>query len=218
MCALMLFFRPHYKVPARMHRMPIQLVSLSAPGSAQVKRETSPRPRVEQPLSKSTPPVPIKGKAKVEVRKDLPKETTGRPSNRPKTDIPKPKVGSADSSQVLRSNLPAVGDFRGSMQLRVEGEPLAYSYYLEIVQRKIASSWVPPAGLDPRSAEVSTQVWFRIERDGNVQNRYVEEPSGSTYFDTSALRALDQAVPLPPLPAEYPGDYLIMHLRFVYSG
>jgi TonB family protein len=117
----------------------------------------------------------------------------------------------------MGSELPRVGDLRGAMQMRVEGEVLPYAYYLSIVQRKIASFWEPPAGIDQQPGEVVAVVWFRIEKDGAVQSNHVEEPSGINPFDTSALRALTRALPLPRLPEDYPGDHLIIHLRFVYS-
>jgi TonB family protein len=101
------------------------------------------------------------------------------------------------------------------MQIQVEGEVLPYSYYLAVVQQKIASYWDPPPDLGGN--EVAVVVWFRIEKDGSIKTSYIEEPSGSTVFDTSALRALERSAPLPPLPIEYPGDHLIIHLRFVYS-
>lgn len=208
--------RPHYEVPKKIHSIPIQLISLSSPSPGRVVRETPATAPPREPQRTTTPPVPKKPGKVVVTKKDPAAAPTARkPEVRRQPD--RPKVGAADSSRVGRTSLPAVGDMQGSMQLRVEGEPLAYSYYFDVVQRKIAASWFPPAELARSGGEVAAQIRFRIDRDGVVPNRYVEEPSGSSSFDISALRALDEAAPLPPLPPEYSGDHLIFHLRFVYT-
>lgn len=128
-----------------------------------------------------------------------------------------PRQGRADTTVVMRSELPRVGDLRGAMQMRVDGEVLPYTYYLSIVQRKISSFWELPAGIEDRPGEVAAMVRFRIERDGAVRSSYCETPSGVNPFDACALRAVARALPLPRLPEDYPGDHLIIHLRFVYS-
>jgi TonB family protein len=65
--------------------------------------------------------------------------------------------------------------------------------------------------------EVATIINFRIDRRGNVTASYVEEPSGDLAFDTASLRAVIESGPFPPLPQEYVGDWLGIHLRFVYN-
>jgi TonB family protein len=144
-----------------------------------------------------------------------PPESRRQDTSRPPSDLP--RQGSADTSQVISSELPRIGDRRGAMEMQVEGEALPYSYYLVMVQRKIASFWEPLPGIDQQKEEVAAVVRFRIEKDGAVQSSYIEEPSGIVLFDNSALRALRRALPLPPLPQEFPDDHLIIHLRFVYS-
>jgi TonB family protein len=213
-----LLARPHYRVPQRLPVIPVSLVGLAAPAPGQMVREkpsaarVAPAPAVKAKVKKVDPESIPLAKTKAKPQKPVeqkPKETEEKPA--------RPKQGSADTTRVAPSQLPAVGDLRGWMQVQVEGPILAYSYYLSVVQQKISSYWEPPLGLEQAGREVNTTLWFRIERDGRLGNNYVEEPSGSHVFDTSALRALALAAPLPPLPAEYPGDYLIIHLRFVYA-
>ena len=213
--AVSLIARPHFRVPKPLTALPIDFVAVAAPAPALVERQRPPEPS-QRP---DAVPDPLKPKPKPKKIEPEPpkKEPEKKPVDKPKPQRDLPKVGSADTTQVLQSELPQVGNLKGAMQLRVEGAPLPYAYYLAGVQRKIASHWEPPAGIATSQGEVAAIVWFRIERNGSVQTNYVEEPSGMNIFDLSALRALEHAMPFPPLPPEYTGDHLIIHLRFVYN-
>ncbi len=218
--------RPRFSVPEPIPSIPVTLVSLPAPSRGLMQRlhpaapkEIVPLPREPKPAEKKlTPPKPPEPKQAETATQ--PVETPGDHSDASGTAKPEPNLplkGSADSSNVIRTNLPAVGDLHGMMQMNIEGPVLPYSYYLGIIQDKIASYWEPSSALEPGEGEISAVIWFRIERDGSISAYHVEEPSGSNLFDTSALRALEQARPLPPLPEGYSGDHLIIHLRFIYS-
>ena len=213
--AATLFARPHFQVPKPLTAIPFDFVATAAPAPALVERQRPAEPS-QRP---DAVPDPLKPKPKPKKVEPEPpkKEPAKKPVDKPKPQRDLPKVGSADTTQVLRSELPQVGNLKGAMQLRVEGAPLPYAYYLAGVQRKISSFWEPPAGIATAQGEVAAIVWFRIERNGSVQVNHVEEPSGMNIFDLSALRALERALPFPPLPPEYTGEYLIIHLRFVYN-
>jgi protein TonB len=127
------------------------------------------------------------------------------------------QVLAADSTKVLRSEMSLGGGALGALEIGAGGELSEYSYYLMAVRDKIASYWNPPAGLATKGREIAATVAFRIDRRGNVGSSYVEEPSGTGVFDSASLRAVGQADPLPPLPQDFPGDYVGIHLRFVYE-
>jgi periplasmic protein TonB len=207
--------RPHFRVPKPLTAIPIDFVAMAAPAPALVERQQQPKPSVRR----DAVPDPLKPKPKPKPPEKEPpkKEPVKNPVEKPKPQRDLPKVGSADTTKVLQSELPRVGDLKGAMQMRVDGPALPYAYYLAMVQRKLATYWEPPGGLAQAGVETSAVVWFRIERDGSVRTNYVEEPSGMNLFDTAALRALERALPMPPLPVEYPGESLIIHVRFVYS-
>ena len=103
------------------------------------------------------------------------------------------------------------------MEIGVDGPISAYSYYLLVVRDKIARYWSPPSGVVSGGKDISSIVKFRIDRRGRITASYVEEPSGIGVFDQAGLRAVAQADPLPPLPQDYEGDWLGIHLRFVYK-
>jgi hypothetical protein len=101
------------------------------------------------------------------------------------------------------------------MQKRAEGEVLPYACDLSIVQRKIAGFWEPPAGIEQQPGEVAAIIRCCIEKDGAVRSSHVEEPPGINPFATFARCA--RALAPPPLPEDYPGDHLSIHLCFAYS-
>jgi protein TonB len=88
-----------------------------------------------------------------------------------------------------------------------------YAYYRIAMQNRIASNWSPGFV----SGEATCVVYFRIIRSGMVVGARVEKPSGIPYYDQSALRAVLESSPLPPLPAQFPEDAVGVHFRFRYA-
>ena len=44
---------------------------------------------------------------------------------------------------------------------------------------------------------------MEIQRDGSIAAPRIETSSGSTFYDRAALRAISEASPFPPLPADW---------------
>jgi TonB family protein len=92
-----------------------------------------------------------------------------------------------------------------------------YAYYVEALRSRISSSWysalVSP-GLRGRFVAV---VYFKISRNGQIQDLKLEEKSGINALDLSALRAIENAAPFPPLPNDYAYTYLGVHFEFVWE-
>jgi protein TonB len=78
--------------------------------------------------------------------------------------------------------------------------------------RKVSEKWVPPA----RAAEAGRRalVLFEIGREGQITNTKIEWSSGNALYDQAALRAVMDASPFPPLPREFTGRVLRVHLGF----
>ena len=96
---------------------------------------------------------------------------------------------------------------------RIEGaEALGYSYYLNVILTRISDNW-----MNPYAGEVKTlnaTVMFVIERDGTVKDVKIEKKSGDAAYDASCERALLVLDRLPPLPPEFTGPRLKLHLEF----
>jgi TonB family protein len=92
-----------------------------------------------------------------------------------------------------------------------------YQYYLQIISDRVSSSWFT-ALVDPGVAGTFyTTVYFKILRNGQVADLKIKESSGIASLDMSAQRAIQISAPFPPLPSDYDGAYLGIHLIFEHS-
>jgi protein TonB len=94
-----------------------------------------------------------------------------------------------------------------------EPEFVRFAYYQVAMRNKISSQWSPPRA----SEALVCTVHFRIVRSGAVVAARVVESSGLAFFDHTALRAVIESSPLPPLPAEFPGDVVGVTFEFAYK-
>jgi len=206
----------------RFNSIPVNLVRLSSPSSIAGGRAGGGggiRTRIPPPKPDTKP----KAQAQPQV-KGKPKQATVKNAlpipNRKLKEGRAQDVAARDSTKagpILHEDLALAGGAKGSLDMTVDGPISAYAYYLMTVRDKVASNWEPPAGIVTAGKEVAAVINFRIDRSGKVTASYIEEPSGTGGFDAASLRAVILSSPLPPLPQEYAGDWLGIHLRFVYN-
>lgn len=89
-----------------------------------------------------------------------------------------------------------------------------YSWYVTAIRNRISSNWMK-ATVDP-SIRVAPRVYvsFQIYRDGRVVNPQLTASSGLPSLDRSALRAVYDSSPMPPLPSDYPGSSVAVEFWF----
>jgi TonB family protein len=115
---------------------------------------------------------------------------------------PKPDTGSTYKRQGLGA--------------KIEGaEALGYSYYLNVILTRISENWLDP--YQGQNTKLTATVVFVIERDGSVKEVKLEKTSGDRAYDNSATRALLVLDRLPPLPPEFTGPRLKLHLEFEHT-
>jgi periplasmic protein TonB len=87
-----------------------------------------------------------------------------------------------------------------------------FGAYADLVVRRVTDKWQTNglAGLNLPMAVVT----FDILRDGSVKNPQIAQRSGNSTLDYSALRAVTDAAPFPPLPSNYSGSSTSVELRF----
>lgn len=85
-----------------------------------------------------------------------------------------------------------------------------FSYYVERMLVAIGMNWFKPS----QAGSISPVIHFRIEKDGTISDASIERSSALPFVDRAALRAVLSSSPLPPLPAEYAGSQLGVHLKF----
>ncbi|HUU36748.1 MAG TPA: cell envelope integrity protein TolA [Candidatus Desulfaltia sp.] len=92
-----------------------------------------------------------------------------------------------------------------------------YTWYLNLITERVSSNWFSSL-VDPGvSGNFQTIVNFRIEKSGQITDVKIEQSSGATPLDLSAVRAVKASAPFPPLPREYGESYLGIHLIFEHS-
>lgn len=130
------------------------------------------------------------------------------PSERPGTDVarvatPPPPVplGRRD------------GAVQGTGAMTLNASDFPFAWYLSRVQAKVTERWVGKALPGQQPVAV-----FEISRDGQVNRLAIEKTSGNSYYDQAALRAITEANPFPPLPVEFSGQTLRVHLGFNFSA
>lgn len=102
------------------------------------------------------------------------------------------------------------------------GDPLGtssfpYTYYLQIIIDRVSSNWFTATSNLDYSGEYQSVIYFKIWRNGQVADLKIEQPSDLPALDLTARRAVELASPFPPLPRDFEGEYLVVHLIFERS-
>jgi protein TonB len=177
---------------------------------------SAPRPaaRVAAPPSPPAPPVeaaPPEG-VRVETQPPpKPKPLPEKPPPKPKKEQPKPAAAPPPPPAPAGPAGPPGGP-EGASISAVDAGDVEYAWYRASVTAALYSHWTRPI-LEGASGAYEVGVAFEIQRDGSVADLRVESPSGVPSLDRSALRAVADAAPLPPLPsawraAELPARYV----------
>ncbi|HEY7680127.1 MAG TPA: energy transducer TonB [Terriglobia bacterium] len=89
-----------------------------------------------------------------------------------------------------------------------------FSWYVSAIRNRISSNWLK-ATVDP-TVRVAPRVYitFQILRDGRVVNPQLTSASGVPSLDRSALRAVYDSSPMPPLPPDYSGSNVAVEFWF----
>jgi TonB family protein len=188
-------------------------------------KNVSPPPVVkEKPkeVKKTEPknPEPPKKEAKkiekprvTEVERNKPKESKKGSES---TKTPHQPTTSNNTSSVAsqRNDVSLAGNYRGSLSLDNANFP--FTYYLILIRDKISENWDPNFVSQPFGVGEQVVISFKIQKDGNISDPYIEKTSGVPYLDQSALRAVISSVPFPPLPREFTDYYLGIHFGFEY--
>src|SRR5688572_647934 len=202
------------KPPQPVEFVPVQLVPAPAIG---VERPAPPRP---QPTTAPEPAAP-----EPEPEPSVAPEPTTAPEPEPTKPPEKPTRTTQPAPTPVSTPPPAgpagppgaQGDPRGRADSPftatvggVDNPTFTYGYYLDRMILLIRGQWTRP----PLGSGVEAMVHFRILRDGTVKDIELVKSSGYNSFDLAALRALQAAAPLPPLPRSYREGELGVNLIF----
>ncbi len=87
-----------------------------------------------------------------------------------------------------------------------------FGAYADLVVQRVTQKW-QTTGLAGMQLPMAV-ITFDIMRDGSVRNPQIAQRSGNSTLDYSALRAVTDAGPFPPLPPNYSGSSTSVELRF----
>ena len=87
-----------------------------------------------------------------------------------------------------------------------------FGAYAMLLMQRVSEHW-RTNGLDSARLPFAT-VSVDLFRNGTIRNAKLVEGSGNYQLDTSAVRAVTEAAPFPPLPAEYERDMVNVEFKF----
>lgn len=167
------------------------------------------KPKIVKPVEEE-PPAPSPKALLLPAKEKEPKKPSS-PAPQAKTAAKEPASAPAAASAHPGTGAPAgTGGTAGIGGATFDQPDFNYSYYVERMLVTIGMNWFKPA----ESVPISPMIRFRIERDGTISDPQLERSSGLPFVDRAALRAVMASSPLPPLPQEFSGKYLGVHLIF----
>jgi hypothetical protein len=204
-------------------KLPIMTISLSGSGGersggmvsagARPVEQVAPQPKRSEPIPPATPPkassVTLSAKAPVKT-KPVPTTTPSPATRTPTTGAQtRPGTAAAETGAVSQNTgLTFGGKAPGDTAVNLETTFCCPDYIMEL-QRRIVANWprqTPETG--------SVTVMFEVLRDGTFTAPKIEV-SGGVILDAASLKTF-QLLHLQPLPKEYPGERLKIHLTFPY--
>jgi TonB family protein len=126
-----------------------------------------------------------------------PKKVDTRPAGSERTQ----REGSPTGSALGTSNF-------GAAAVGFDNPDFTYDYYVERMLSQIREYWARPS----IGGSVEAMVSFRILKDGKVVDVRIQKSSSFNSFDLAAMRAIQRASPLPPLPQSFKHDSLGVNL------
>ncbi|HEV8376665.1 MAG TPA: TonB family protein [Candidatus Polarisedimenticolia bacterium] len=95
----------------------------------------------------------------------------------------------------------------------VDDPAFQFGWYVSNIQAIVSRNWSQPLKPEITGSLVAV-VHFRIHKDGRVDEIVLERTSGDSVLDRSAVRALQDSSPLPPLPFQWSKESIGFRFEF----
>jgi periplasmic protein TonB len=185
---------------------PVELMSLPAAEKAVTKPAEQVKPVPE--IKKANEPKKIKEK-KAELKKEV---VVAKAKN--KAVEPKPEAKTVPQAPPAPVPAEVAPVKTQSTAIVPDVQDFPFLYYLNIIQKKVTANW----NFDYEgTVHQKVVVFFKIDKTGRVYDQKVEQTSGISFLDQSAIRAVLLSSPFPPLPDEYSGNFLGVHFGFEFK-
>jgi TonB family protein len=109
---------------------------------------------------------------------------------------------------------------RGDMEILSDTRGVDFGAYMKRLHVTVQDHWdplIPEVALPPMMKKGVVVIEFAILKDGRVQAMSLIKSSGDVALDRAAWGALTSATPLPKLPPEFTGDFLLIRAAFYYN-
>lgn len=206
----------------------------AAPEQPPAPEATAPKPQAQLPPKPETPkPATPQAKAKPAESKTPAKSVVRDPKKQLETPVKTRKVDAPDEGQLAQAlsgidgelaererqlkeaeqsagapGTPSAGQAGlGTPGGQVNAQDPGYARYQGMVRSKIIKNWVRThAGSETQ--RLTARIRVQINASGAVISKSFAKSSGDAAFDNSAMRAVEQASPLPPPPPEIMAEAL----------
>jgi len=172
---------------------------------AQMLGTTAPTPRKEAPPEPEVLPEPADEPEPTRSTRPKTVATSPPPPKKVETRPPSPersrREGSPTGAALGTSNF-------GAAVAGFDNPDFTYDYYVERMLSRIRQYWARPS----IGGTVEAMVSYRILKDGKVVDVRIVRSSSFNSFDLAAMRAVQRASPLPPLPQSFKHDSLGVNL------
>ena len=105
----------------------------------------------------------------------------------------------------------------GQLEILSDTMGVDFGPYLSRILHDIRESWIRaiPESVEFKKGKLSIQ--FVILKDGRVTGMQLFTSSGDVPLDRAAWAGITASNPLPPLPSQFPGQYLELRILFCYN-
>ncbi len=169
----------------------------------------APKPEEKKSEPAKAPPA-LKNQETLFGKAIQPKGKDTKTVSKPEPAKPEPVTPGASFADTANGGIGALPGVGAAGITGLEGGDFPYSQYLERMVTLIGANWLRPE----TGADITTVVYFTIDKYGKITNPEIRKSSGSGVFDRAALRAVIESSPLPSLPFGYRGSFLGVQLTF----
>lgn len=109
---------------------------------------------------------------------------------------------------------------QGNLEILSDTMGVDFGPYLRRLKLTVQDHWyqiMPPSAMPPEMKKGVVVVEFAILKDGRVAGLRLIRGSGDTALDRAAYGGITYSNPLPALPGNYGGDYLLLRASFYYN-
>jgi TonB family protein len=92
-----------------------------------------------------------------------------------------------------------------------------FSRYLQGVFAKVRQNWYQHVPESEQMKKGEVAIAFSVLKDGQLTDMKLDSSSGDVSLERAAWEGITDSSPLPPLPADFHGDHVVLRLRFLYN-